>query len=61
MYRSSPYASPGDRKANSRTIGALVRQAGGLKPRPDIAERFRFGRTTTGNQPSKKPDQLNLL
>ena len=61
MYRSSPYASPGDRKANSRTIGSLVRQAGGLKPRPNIAERFRFGRTTTGHQPSKKPDQLSLL
>jgi DNA repair photolyase len=61
MYRSSPYASPGDRKANARTVGALVRQAGGLKPRAGVAERFRFGRTTTGHQPWKKPDQLSLL
>lgn len=43
MYRS-PYASPADRKALGRRVGAIVRAAGGLKPRPGVAARFRRGK-----------------
>jgi len=60
MYRSSPYASAGERAHNSRTVGALVREAGGLKPRPGVAARFHRG-LEPGRRPSKEPSQLRLL
>ena len=43
MYRSSPYASPGDRKEASRIVRAALRDAGGVKPRPGVAARFHRG------------------
>lgn len=65
MYRASPYASPADRKATGRAVTAAVHAAGGLKPRPGIAPRFRRGSDRSANHPSGKrlppPRQLSLL
>lgn len=65
MYRSSPYASPADRKDAGRRVSAAVRAAGGLKPRPGVAPRFRRGsnRHPAGKALQRKPAsrQLTLL
>jgi hypothetical protein len=63
MYRGNAYASPRERKETGRRVGALVRAAGGVHPRPEIAARFRFGRDreepTRGHENPGK--QLSLL
>ena len=66
MYGTSPYASPADRKNNSATVNRLVREAGGVRPRPGVAARFHRGleREARERHPSVKAKavrQLRLL
>jgi DNA repair photolyase len=63
MYRTNAYASPRDRKQTTGTVGALVREAGGLRTRPGIAARFHRQAKAEAEQP-EDPDpgeQLSLL
>jgi DNA repair photolyase len=43
MYAASPYASPAARRGLARLVETLVREAGGLRPRPEAPPRFRRG------------------
>jgi len=66
MYGTSPYASASDRKQNSQTVNRLVREAGGIRPRPGVAARFHRGLEQEGRErhPSVKAKavrQLRLL
>jgi DNA repair photolyase len=64
MYRASAYGAKADRETTSRKVRAAVRAGGGIKPRPDVAARFRRGeRNTAGRVPVRKnePRQLSLL
>jgi DNA repair photolyase len=65
MYRSSPYASPAARKEVGRKVATAVRVAGGIKPRPSIAARFRRGSDRRTRHPAgskrREPRQLSLL
>ena len=63
MYRANAYASPRERKDTGRRVGELVREAGGIRPRPGIAARFHRQRDDeqagrAGDDPGK---QLSLL
>ncbi len=62
MYRNNAYASPRARKETGRRVGELVREAGGITPRPGVAARFRFGRDDEdGPAPPDPGKQLSLL
>ena len=63
MYRANAYASPRHRKQTSGTVGALVREAGGLRTRPGIAARFHRQAKTEAEQPGDTDpgEQLSLL
>ncbi|MGH2784522.1 MAG: Rv2578c family radical SAM protein, partial [Actinomycetota bacterium] len=65
MYRVSAYNSLENRKEASRKVHTAIRRAGGLRPRPDIAARFRRGSDRRTRHPagSKRVEarQLTLL
>ena len=64
MYQASAYASVADRKEAGRTVAAAVRAAGGLKPKPNVAPRFRRGsdrsRLLRPRERHAEPRQLTL-
>ncbi len=63
MYRSNAYASARERKETGRRVGDLVHRAGGIRPRPGIAARFRFGHDDekASVEPEDPGRQLSLL
>jgi DNA repair photolyase len=64
MYGASPYATAGDRTRAGRTVGTLLRDAGGVQPRSGVAARFHRG-IESGHRPKEPPAeparQLRLL
>jgi DNA repair photolyase len=61
-YRASAYATSEARKATARTVGRIVGEAGGLKPRPGVAARFHRGLEADRRpRPEREPRQLRLL
>ena len=63
MYRTSAYSTPKNRKETAWKVTAAVRKAGGLRPRPTIAERFRRGSDPPARRTPARPRvrQLSLL
>jgi DNA repair photolyase len=62
MYRTSAYAGAMARRETARAVGTIVRQAGGLKPRPGVAARFHRGlEPDRRTQQQREPRQLRLL
>ena len=61
-YGASAYATAEARRATARTVGRIVGEAGGLKPRPGVAARFHRGlEPDRRTRPEGKPRQLRLL
>ena len=63
LYRTSAYGTPADRREAARKVSLAVRRAGGLKPRPNIAARFRRDSDRRARHPagSKRPPQTRQL
>jgi DNA repair photolyase len=61
-YRASAYATAEARRATARTVGQIVGEAGGLKPRPGVVARFHRGLEPDRRaRAERKPRQLRLL
>jgi DNA repair photolyase len=58
MYARSAYGPKVERNALGRTVGRIVRAAGGITPRAHIAARFS---REAPKQTEKKPRQLKLI
>ncbi len=63
MYRTSAYSTPRNRKETAWKVASAVRKAGGLRPRPAIAERFLRGSEPPArrSRPAPRIRQLSLL
>ena len=60
MYRH-PYGPKADRDALGRTVGSMIREAGGSPGSPMPSERYRHRGPTERNGRPKEPRQLRLL